>query len=155
MMKWRARSRAALFGCALFRYRLLPLRNLHATFRRRHQLSHRIRGTQAPARVVTNATTNCSRVSCFPGFSGNCSNGNCDDSDDDDSKCPADSSLDPSDETCVCKNTHCNRPLCRPPSRIVLRRKGSNVPGDCCDVYQCVSQHGEFLTEFAATSRPS
>ncbi|EEB16886.1 hypothetical protein Phum_PHUM442980 [Pediculus humanus corporis] len=69
--------------------------------------------------------------------SGNCSNGNCDDSDDDE-KCPPDSILD-GDGTCRCEFRHCFQPICRAPAQSVLRKKSNSVPGDCCDVYECVS----------------
>ncbi|KAK6623652.1 hypothetical protein RUM43_009504 [Polyplax serrata] len=91
----------------------------------------------------------------FVGSSGNCSNGNCDDSDDED-KCPPDSSLDPADGICRCMLRHCFRPICRPPLQSVLRRNGKKEPGDCCDVYECVSPQGQIPpTAFADQRRPT
>ncbi|GLG92639.1 Cysteine-rich motor neuron 1 protein [Gryllus bimaculatus] len=39
---------------------------------------------------------------------------------------------------CACAPGRCVTPVCRNGSRRELKQRGSGVPGDCCDVYECV-----------------
>lgn len=59
----------------------------------------------------------------------------------DEAPCPPDSV--PSDPSvpgspCECAPAHCRQPVCRFGSTRELRRTGTKLPGDCCDVYECV-----------------
>nr|CAD7197555.1 unnamed protein product [Timema douglasi] len=55
----------------------------------------------------------------------------------DEAPCPPDSVLN-DEEECVCARGRCLEPVCRYGSKRVLQRTGSGVPGDCCDVFECV-----------------
>ncbi|KAJ9586287.1 hypothetical protein L9F63_020069, partial [Diploptera punctata] len=59
----------------------------------------------------------------------------------DEAPCPPDST--PSDPTvpgslCMCLPSRCVQPVCRFGSTRHLRRTGTNTPGNCCDIYECV-----------------
>ncbi|XP_014251759.1 cysteine-rich motor neuron 1 protein-like isoform X2 [Cimex lectularius] len=59
---------------------------------------------------------------------------------DDKSECPSDSILDLETKKCICAKEHC-MPLmrCQYKTKLVLKHNATGVPGDCCDVYECVS----------------
>lgn len=66
----------------------------------------------------------------------------------DEAPCPPDSV--PSDPSvpgspCECAPARCREPVCRFGSTRELRRTGTNLPGDCCDVYECVLPKGNPL----------
>nr|CAD7261285.1 unnamed protein product [Timema shepardi] len=63
--------------------------------------------------------------------------GPCEPSELDEAPCPPDSVLN-DEEECVCATGRCLEPVCRYGSKRVLQRTGSGVPGDCCDVFECV-----------------
>ncbi len=62
--------------------------------------------------------------------------------------CPLDSILTTSND-CECAPEKCiSEPVsCDPGLVKTLIRKGSNVVGECCDLYKCLPSSGEFLTE--------
>ncbi|BES89565.1 Cysteine rich transmembrane BMP regulator 1 [Nesidiocoris tenuis] len=66
---------------------------------------------------------------------------NCSDSGecDDDQPCPTDSHLDPDTSVCTCTPGHCAPPRCPFKSKLLLTRNATHTPGDCCDVYKCIS----------------
>jgi hypothetical protein len=60
--------------------------------------------------------------------------------------CPPDSvPKDPSvpGSPCECAPAACRQPVCRFGSTRELRRTGTKLPGDCCDVYECVQPKGK------------
>ncbi|XP_063236838.1 cysteine-rich motor neuron 1 protein-like isoform X2 [Bacillus rossius redtenbacheri] len=72
-------------------------------------------------------------------WSGDCDGpGPCPTAGPDEALCPPDSAPD-SNGTCACLEERCARPTCKYGARRELRRRGSGLPGDCCDVYECVS----------------
>ena len=67
---------------------------------------------------------------------------------DDEAQCPPDSV--PRDRSvpgspCECAPARCIQPVCRFGSTRELRRTGTNTPGDCCDVYECVQPKGNLF----------
>uniref|UniRef100_A0A0A9Z851 Cysteine-rich motor neuron 1 protein n=2 Tax=Lygus hesperus TaxID=30085 RepID=A0A0A9Z851_LYGHE len=67
---------------------------------------------------------------------------NCSGTDDcgDEPPCPADSTLNAQTEKCVCSAEHCSLPRCPVKSKRMLTHNATGVPGDCCDVYECISE---------------
>nr|CAD7396451.1 unnamed protein product [Timema poppensis] len=80
---------------------------------------------------VTDPSTNCTS-NHQSGVSGPCEPPELDEA-----PCPPDSVLN-DEEECVCATGRCLEPVCRYGSKRVLQRTGSGVPGDCCDVFECV-----------------
>ncbi|KAJ8867537.1 hypothetical protein PR048_031339 [Dryococelus australis] len=58
----------------------------------------------------------------------------------DSAACPPDSAAS-GNGTCSCIKERCAQPSCKYGAHRELRRRGSDNPGDCCDVYECVSSH--------------
>lgn len=84
----------------------------------------------------------------FPEYGARCNDttSDCDELlSDDEAVCPPDSV--PSNPSvprspCECAPARCVQPLCRFGSTRELQRTGTNTPGYCCDVYECVQPKG-------------
>ncbi|KAL1124532.1 hypothetical protein AAG570_001158 [Ranatra chinensis] len=70
----------------------------------------------------------------------NCSDAECED--EERAPCPPDSVIRGREDDsldCVCSPSHCQPPPnCLYGSTVELRHRGTAVPGDCCDVYECI-----------------
>ncbi|XP_068084832.1 cysteine-rich motor neuron 1 protein [Anabrus simplex] len=86
----------------------------------------------------------------------NCTMGACDDLDEDEPPCPPDSTPDLATpgSPCICKLSRCVQPICRHGTHRVLKQKGSNKPGDCCDIYECVSPKEQNCSQVVCTAEP-